>query len=55
MWVVLFDDAFEAEFRHLEKPTQRAIAAYAKLLATEGPQLGAARMPTPSRDRRIQT
>lgn len=39
-WTVLFDEGFLEEFRALDLPVRKAIAAYAKLLESEGPQLG---------------
>ncbi|MDP4023276.1 type II toxin-antitoxin system RelE/ParE family toxin [Methylobacterium sp. NEAU 140] len=39
-WVVLFDDAFAAEFRRFDEPVRKAILTYAKVLESLGPQLG---------------
>ena len=39
-WDVEFEDAFEAEFRELDREVQDALLAVAKLLVDYGPQLG---------------
>jgi hypothetical protein len=39
-WIVLFHDAFDAEFEALEVELQDELLAHAKLLATFGPGLG---------------
>lgn len=39
-WLVLFDDAFDAEFAALPPSVQDELLASAKLLAVLGPQLG---------------
>ena len=39
-WIVEFDAEFRAEFRTFGLEVQKAIAAYATALASEGPQLG---------------
>lgn len=39
-WVVLFHDAFEAEFQALGEELQDELLAHAKLLAEFGPNLG---------------
>jgi hypothetical protein len=39
-WIVLFHDAFDAEFEALEEGLQDELLAHAKLLAAFGPDLG---------------
>lgn len=39
-WIVLFDDAFAAEFGHLDECVRKAILTYANVLKQIGPQLG---------------
>ena len=40
MWTVLFDEEFRTEFRAFDAAVRRQIAAYAKLLEHDGPELG---------------
>ena len=40
MWTVLFDEEFRTEFRAFDAAVRRQIAAYAKLLEQDGPELG---------------
>jgi hypothetical protein len=39
-WVVVFHEAFDAEFLELPRPVQTALAAKARLLESFGPRLG---------------
>jgi hypothetical protein len=40
MWTILFDEEFRTEFRVFDAAVRRQIAAYAKLLEHDGPELG---------------
>jgi hypothetical protein len=45
-WVVVFDEAFDAEFRGMPRDAQTALAARAHLLEAIGPMLGRPRVDT---------